>query len=511
MAIATGLSVPVFNVLKYFFMIVFIETIARSALKNVHLFVRKFDLYKGKGSPLFVSRIDRYNLLHFKGKRSCVRAAFWALLVFCFYVVEIMFEFSSDAVRQENVVPRQRLVYNASYSACEPVDVMEGFVSTSMADMARSCVHLTENGYTLYRPVWVKEESRATQTALCAKTPQNVLQKGQRIYKDRRFTEGTPAWEAVADLIAALRADAWLSNRNSDKALVVISISSSDILVAKSLNPVQQSHRVGHLLVRITSRPAFCIGYISGVVGDGVMKVRMHACIENSTTGFHYLQVYGTAAVFMDAEVMQSESWRIEVVTYFGVAIRNFTSGVFTFDDYYSFKKLFAYVGMLGAASGKDSDSLNKYAVVFKHCNLIKVAQAWDNVRWQEVKFADVREKITVSISVWALSIVVCWSCTFWVVARLLLSIAARRGMPGIVDDETDIARRWGAMERTNQGLAEANQAQKALPTKWFHKLQCSLAGVYLNVEPGTDCDDIVASLNHVMIKRDVSKPFKNI
>lgn len=78
--------------------------------------------------------------------------------------------------------------------------------------MAKSCVDLTENEYTLHKPLWVKEEIGVGETALCVRTPENVLRKGERIYKDRRFTKGTLAWEAVGDLIAALKASSWTSN-----------------------------------------------------------------------------------------------------------------------------------------------------------------------------------------------------------------------------------------------------------------------------------------------------------
>lgn len=93
-----------------------------------------------------------------------------------------MFEFSSDADPQMTVRSARKLVYNASYGACEPFDVFHGFVAQRVTDMAKSCVDLTENEYTLYKPLWVKEEIGVGETALCVRTPEKVLRKRERIF-----------------------------------------------------------------------------------------------------------------------------------------------------------------------------------------------------------------------------------------------------------------------------------------------------------------------------------------
>lgn len=513
MAITTGLSVPVFNVLKYLFIIVFIETIARGALNNIHVFLRRFDLYKGRGTALSRSRIDRYNLLQVRAKQSFLRIIFWMLLVTCFYAVEIMFEFSSTAVPQVTGRPARKLVYNASYSACVPADVMEGFVASTMAEMAMSCVDLTDTEYTLYRPLWIKDESQAGETALCVKVPQNVLRKGNRIYKDRRFTKGSPSWDAVADLIASVKASAWITNFNNDKALVVITVSSADILFLNTLSPLKHTYRIGHMAVSVPSRPnAFCGGYVAGAVGEGVMKVRMYACVENSTSGFHYLQVHGTAAIFLDADLIQKEYWTVDVVTYFGVAIRNFAEGVIDPNDEQRPQKLLAFSGMLGAAIGKDSDSLNRYAVIIKHCNLFNIAQEWDKSEWREVQQAIVRETITVSLSEWGLIMVIGWSFTLYIAAKCLQYVADRRGMPRAVEGEMDIARRWANQEdvKVNQVITKPQQGV-SFRTGLCRFLHLRRKQIHLIVEAGQEYDDVVANHISVEIQRDTSKPFKAI
>lgn len=367
MVIRTGLSVPVFNVLRYLFLIVFIETIARSALNNIRVFLRKFDLYRGKGSAVAWHQIDRYNLFYYGGQRAYVRMIFWTLLVICFYTLEIMFEFSSDAVGRLTGHPVRMLVYNASWSSCQPVGLLQSGGGRRMAAVAQSCVDMTEKGYILYKPVWIKREEGSPLTTLCPKTPENVLRRGERIYKDSQFRKGTTSWNAVTDLISALKADAWTTSQNRSTDLVVISVSSSDIFASDQLPSQGRRYQGGVLFVRIPSRPgALCGGGIEGARGEGMMSVTILACIDNSTSGLHYLQVFGTATVFLDVERMQKELWIVDVPVFFGIALRNFTEDIFDQEDDRGFFRSIAYAGLLSVAVERDSDSLNKYAVFEK-------------------------------------------------------------------------------------------------------------------------------------------------
>lgn len=513
MAIITGLSVSVFNILKYFFIVIFTETIARGALKTFHVFLRRFDLYKGRGTPLSRSRIDRYNLFQVRGKRSFVRILFWTLLVTCLYAVEILFEFSSGAVEQVTVRPERRYVYNATYGACGSMDVLRSFVARRMAEMASSCVDLTETNYTLYKPLWVRGQSRATQAALCVKVPQNVLQRGERLYKDRRFTEGTPAWDAVSGLIAAVKSNAWNTGDTKNRTLAVISVSSSNILYTESVTPGNPSYQVALLVVHIPSRPgarSACGGIIIGAVGEGVMRVRLTACVESSASGLHFLQIYGTAPVFLDAALIQEGQWNASVVVYFGIAIRNFTKGIFEPSENINISRVLAYAGLLSAANAKDPSSLNKYAALYKHCNLFSVAQEWDRAQWLDVEYGNLDVNITGTLSEWALILVISWSIALWVTAFCLLKFADHKGMPTNVTGEIDIARRWAAHEGIM--VSPVDTEHRSPSTKKPRTCLCSNASqIYLNVEIEQECDDVVAGRTPLQIARDTSKSFKEV
>lgn len=520
MRIETGLPVPIFNVLKYFFFIVFIETVARNALNNVYLFLRKFDLYKGNGTALCSSRIDRYNLLQMTRSRSILRVVFWTLLVTCFYAVEILFEFSLDASSQRSMRSERMLVYNASYSACGSFNWLPTAVAYDMSTMAKSCVDLTEKEYILYRPTWIREESsQQSQRSFCAKVPRNELRRGKLIYEDRCFTEGSPSWDAVADILAALRTNASSSNDYQKTSLITISVSSQHIFLSENLqfsanrSTAENSYRTALLNVVFPSKTSFvlCGGLIYGAVGEGIFKIIMYSCLENSSSGLHYMQVSGTASVFLDVEFMETEQWTVDVATYFGIAIRNFTRGVLSSNHNKDFVQTVIYASMLSAVYGKDSDSLNQYAAIFKHCDLLKVAQPWDRAEWQEVQDVNLEKEFTVLFSRWGLVPVICWTITLWVTARFLLRFADRKEMPDSIEGEISIAQRWATREDDKRDQLFTS-AQHESSRRWIHRFTCSpSAQAYLNVAAGSDFDDIVASRAPIQISRDTSKPFKKV
>lgn len=410
--------------------------------------------------------------------------------------MEILFEFSSDANPQMSVQLERMLVYNASYSACGSLNWLPTRVANHMSTMAKSYVELTEEEYILYHPMWIKEESsQQSQRAFCTKVPRNELRRGKRIYKDHRFTEGSPSWDATADIVAALRTNASSANDFQDTSLTIISVSSNNIFLSRNLqisanqSSVEGLYRTALLLVPIPSKTSslLCGGLIYGAVGEGVFRVIMYSCMENSTSGLHYMQVSGTAPVFLDAGLMQNDTWTVDVATYFGIAIRNFTKGVFSSRNDVDFAKMLIYASMVSAAHGKDAESLNQYAAIYKHCDLLKVAEHWDSAEWREVEHILPEEKITVLLSEWGLALVISWSITLWVTAKLLLCYANRREMPDAVEGETSIAQRWARKENNKQGQV-CTSTQHNPSKRWFQRFFCNAsAQAYLNVVAGAD------------------------
>lgn len=509
----TDLSVPVFNVLKYFFIVIFVETISRRALHNIYVFLRRFDLYRGNASPLSSSRVDRYNLL--AGKRSVTRFGFWFFLVVCFYTVEILFEFSSHAVTRVRTTAERLQVYNASFPTCGAVDVLREFVAPRLTEMALTCVDLTDEEYTVYKPLWIKSENRVAVSARCVKIPDNILSRGGRIYKDRRYSEGSPSWNAVGDLIKAVKASAWNTAGEPDTAFLVLSISNQNILGTLNMAEGGSTIKTGLFSIHISQTFRVCAGSIVGKLGEGVMQVALYSCIERKNNRvFNYLQVSGTAPVFLDASVMDTEPWTVQVVARFGIAIQNFTAGVLSSEEELGFTKPIGLGGMLSLAAGKDSDSINKYAAVYKHCDQIRVAQSMDSVSWQNVKHARTEEMITVSVLEWGLALVICWSLLLWMTSASVLVFADRHGMPKSVDGEVHIALRWAKHEDTElsvqQGHAEETQGASSRP-KVGKSFAFPVRNVFLNVVVGKDHDDVVACQLPANSSRDQSKPFKRV
>lgn len=85
---------------------------------------------------------------------------------------------------------------------------------------------------------------------------------------------------------------------------------------------------------------------------------------------------------------MDKEPWTVLVVAQFGIAIHNFTAGVLDSEEELGFTYPVGFSGVLSLAAGKDLDSINKYAAIYKHCDQILATQSTDSVSWQNVKNA---------------------------------------------------------------------------------------------------------------------------
>lgn len=245
------------------------------------------------------------------------------------------------------------------------------------------------------------------------------------------------------------------------------------------------------------------------------MQVALFSCIErkNKST-FNYLQVSGTAPVFKDASVMDEEPWTVLVVAQFGIAIHDFTAGVLDSEEELGFTYPVGFSGVLSLAAGKDLDSINKYAAVYKHCDQILATQSTDSVSWQNVKNAKAERIITISISDWLLALVLCWSVLIWMTSASALVFADRHGMPKAVDGEVYIALRWARQEDTevNDNQAKVEERQIASSKSKIGKIFTLLVSdVFPNVDEGMDHDDVVACRLPARVSRDRSKPFRQL
>lgn len=258
-------------------------------------------------------------------------------------------------------------------------------------------------------------------------------------------------WKGVGNLIKALEANAWNASEVFRSEFLVMSVSNEHILSTRIIPEGGSKIMTGLFLIHVPPVFMFCGGAIVGKIGEGVMQAMLFSFIErNDENVFNYLQLFGAAPVFKAASVVDKEPWTIPVVTQFGIAIQDFAARVLEKEEGPKFTKPTGNSGILSLAPGKDSDSINRHAAVYKHCDKIFVAQATDSMSWRDVENARAEEMITVSVSEWGLALVVCWSLLLRAQSVYFLYSADRRGMPTAVDGEVHIALRWAKCEDTN-------------------------------------------------------------
>lgn len=515
MAIVTDLPIPVFNVFKYFFTVAFIETIARGALQNIWVFFRRRDLHFGQPSPLQKSIIDRYNLANVTRNQYYLRAALFLLLIVCFYGVEISFESSTDAVNKVVTFSEKLVVYNATYGACHPPDdnAMGGIIYSRLEDVASNCVQLTSDEYVLYKPVWIKGQHRTAEFPLCVKLPTNVLARGKRIYGDRSYSRGSPSWSAVANFVKTLQANSRVVGDQKGQSYMILNATSTSLV--RTFNTVVNGTTFlsGYLYTDYQPNPIICSAEVRGKYGEGVTGLTFTACAEFLPSGNNFLRVYGTARIPRDASDFGKYRWSMSVSVQYVFAVPNFTTGVFLNSSGADDKRVTAYGGLLSRGWGQDAESLNRYAVVYKHCADFRIAHSSDKSQLQELEIAGVEEKVVGSISLWGFLVVVFWSMSLWTISVCLHSCANHQKYPNNIHGECSIAQLWADYEWTayEQHTERRQGSLHSVPVQTDNVKRRRALCRFLTVKLGKEADDIAASKVAFRVQRDPTKPFKSL
>lgn len=511
MSVDTGLSVPIFNVLKYFVISVFLEAIVRTSLDNVEVFFRALDLYHGRPVSLNPSRVDRYNLSAIIRFCSLPRLFFTLFLACCAYAVEILLEFSSTAQVTRFSTPGLLDLYQPTHRACTPLQLNHHGTMELMADLARSCVRLTEDKYIFYNVSW-QRQNRAAPLPLCVPTRDNILQEDDRIFKSIRYANGSREDKSITSFRISLIKHTWQSNYNRTR-YAVLRFTEADVQSASSSIVEGRKFTRAVVVSRVEGTNIQCVGTVFGRHGDGVMSLRVYGCFQDIAGGHNYFQMVGTSIIEKDAEFVDSIAWSTLSNVGYGTAIFNFTSGV---ADIRNMESVQALTMFLAAGTAKDVDSVNKYAAVYKHCSDFFVPQDSDNVRKHKFEKAASKMKISVSVAKWALVLLVLWPILLWWLSAGLHIRGKRMKLPMNIRGEGDIGLRWLARSSARipkETSQSANKKQKSLSFfgkdcfKWFRQPE----DVFLNVEVGEIEDDIVVGSRAFFVDRSSSSCFKNI
>lgn len=507
MSIDTTLSVPIFNVLKYFAMSIFLEAVVRTSLDRVNVFFRALDLHHGRAVALNRSRIDRYNLCSIIRFHHLPRLFFTIFLSCCAYSVEILLEFSSTAEENEFPVSGVLEMYEPTHRACTPLQLEKDNTMTLVYDMASSCVTLTEKGYTFYNVSW-QRQNKSDPIPVCVHTRNNVLHEGGRIYREITSVNNSRENEVFAYLFQTIRASSWQSNGNSSRYAIILRLTDADVK-STSLYAVDGQPFTRAIVVSQAENETFsCVGTVFGKHGAGIMSSRVYGCFGNFSNGLHYIEMDATSIVEADAEFMDTRPWSTLVATRTTQTKADFTRGVVDSGD---LERIHAYTMLLSAGPGKDIDTMNKYAVVYKHCSDFLVPQYTDIARVQNFNKAYSVRKITIIVYGWGLVTLITWPIFLSSISLGFFYWGKRKGLPVKLHGEGDIGRRWlsRCSEKNPATKPELHQKQgsKNFPWRWF-KWDAQSSKVFMNVKEGETEDDIVVGAKALSVNRNTSHAF---
>lgn len=507
MEIDTRLSVSMFNVFKYFFTVFFIEIMTRRGIENIRVFIRRLDLHSGLSVPLYTHQLDRYSISNARYYRHFSRVLLWFFLVFGSYAVEILSEFSVET-RTDFISHSETMeVLNATTGVCSIQDITQGLVPKFLTSMALKCVRLENDSFYSYNPVWI--HNGQSREAKCTQTPKNILRQGPLIYDNLTYTEGSSAWNAVQSLISDILQTPTKININSMTLTGTLSVSNTDIFFDRNISEGERQYRTALWMTMIPGSSVVCAGNIHGRYGEGVMKIRLYACVQIGDSVYTYLKVSGTAPIFYDVEDMVRKPWDKKVAMKMEFSIYDFTNGVFEGNRMDS---ILAYSTVLSLGANTDINSLNKYAIVYKFCELYRVPQT-DDAMVQTVKHSKAEERITIVLSEWGILMLLSWSIGLYSVSVCLLIYGHQMKLVEHVVGERDIALRWATREAemsleldvnsksessSNTSGVRVNEGRKSC----FHRGSM----VYLNVQAGCEFDEILPSLTPRVIARDPNK-----
>lgn len=512
MAVDSGLSVPVFNVLKYFVISVFLEAIVRTSLDNVKVFFRAFELYHGRPVSLSRSRIDRYSLSSIVRLRS-LRGFILILFLACVaYSVELLLEFSSDASANQYAVSGRLYLFQPTHRACTPMQLDDNNTIDLVMDLASSCVVLTDDKYTFYNVSWQRQES-SFPSPLCVHTSNNILHEDSRIYKFTSYANGSLEERSLTSFLNRLQKYSWQPNVTRTGYVTILGFTNADVKSTSSYTLDGRNYTRAVMLSQIANTSIQCSGMIFGRHGDGFMSLRVYGCFEGISGGRNYIEAAGTSLVKADAELLNQQPWNTLLSVRIGNKIYNFTSSTVEDDD---LERIQGLTMLLSSGFGKNADLINKYAVVHKHCSDYLVPQRTDDVQAQAFGKVDSEQKITVTVSGWALVILVVWPILLSLVSFVFHMRGKRKKLPMNVYGEGDMGQRWFSRsnyENPPVNDEEAGDRRHNLTRKrgkWGGSLVQQNC-VFFNVEKGETEDDIVVGRKALFVERDKSHTFKKV
>ncbi|KAI0560267.1 hypothetical protein FGB62_118g017 [Gracilaria domingensis] len=431
------------------------------------------------------------------------------LLSVCTYAIELTLEFSTDSLVKDISKPEVLDIVVNNQGTCGFSEISETLVAEYLARIGDNCVAFSEKDqmYILYAPVWTRQGEAIFPR--CVRTEDNELAREPGLYTNQNLDM------VGSSFIDGLKRNSYGSNGDENQSVITIVGKNTDIVAIRRHNYQNQTFNTGPLIIGIPNTKISCMGNVFGRLGEGQMKAELTLCLDgewpyNNSTDFLYL--FGSAWIPRDSEFM-TENWEVKIASTHGREIRDFGEGIVS-DDLLSHT---AFATFLGQSSNRDDQSIQRYALVYKYCELLQVPGPNSVWRRELVPRAKSVRIVRIQIEVWAVILVLCWPFFLCLLVLLTRSFIRKEEVPQFVLGEEEIGRHWSncirqsrkkLMREDDMQIDEVNKSCGPWPNIFGReKSNC----LFLSVDPGEIEDDVTITSVPNHISRSRKKPFASI
>lgn len=509
MVILSNISLPVFSVLKYIIVFSFIDVLVRVCINNLNTFCRKYSISNGRSVPIGGTAFDRFSVSSHSFPKLSFLSMIVVLISLFTYAIELILEFSTDSFVVNISKPEVLEVQVENHGTCTLGEVTDVLAAEYMSQVGNNCVVYSEEDqmYTLYAPLWVREGGRIA--LRCIQTDDNELAREAALYANENLAR------VQSDFVDEMRKHSYGANGDKNRYLITITARSTDVLAAAKRTQRDGNFVTGPLVVKIPNTAISCIGNVHGRIGDGQMKAELHFCLKggwpsNDQTDFIYM--LGSALIPEDAKSMNAD-WEVKIAISHGREIKDFGKGIVSGGLF----RYEAYGAFLGLTTNQDVHSIQRYAIVYKYCDVIKIPgrnSIWE--RRLEPKAKSV-SSVRVQVKDWAIILIVSWPLFLCILVGLTQLYSRGRELPQMVSGEDNIAMQWYSdLRRRRKRFHDDEETETGKRPEtcvtcrpFFCKKKSK--DLFLSVDPGPFEDRVTVTSSPKIVPRTMKKPFESI
>ncbi|KAI0559483.1 hypothetical protein FGB62_148g04 [Gracilaria domingensis] len=450
MAIQTNIVVSAFNIIRYLLFNIVIDAIVRKSLDSFENFRRRLSLHRGQPVSLAGHRIDKYNLLRIFRSRHLPSASLLFFITALAYGVEVALEYAVDSSAARHAIRGNITRVEYATGVCSEDAIITSNNALLMAFIAEQCVRFEDGTYRLFQPIWVRDKN-GTESILCEAVEDNKLYEGQGLYGLERTSKESPE---TLDLMRTLTEHSYRTIGDVWHSGFVVHVSSADVWDTRTFtSPLSQITKF-YFTTEVSSTMK-CFGFGAYAVGDDTAGLEVLGCANEFDEDGSLLITFGTSFVVSGDEngAGNFSEWSTAVAFEVRTRVSHYYRGIGEAESN-SQANADAYALFLSRAFPSDVINLNKYGILYRHCDLISLP-VQNGTDWEEeCDFASSEVRVTATVEGWAVVLAVFWVTAVTTGRMGLKWVAARKKMPDEVFGEQHILRRW-AIEASGRPLAE--------------------------------------------------------